>query len=339
MKVSRETQRMLLDAGALFDAPGGGVRRHAVGEKAVDRAVDEIAQIVAVACDRNDLLLVGRIGNEGVDARIGIRIAGDHPEPKFFLRERVEHLLDGPEWVAAAGALGQDQHVGLGSVRFRDIRESLALRARSCARRDVGTAVGERRQMLVPGHLRQRNLDPQDARQRPLDLHVEACEDRHPVPVLAVLIPLIPAAAKMVAAGGGRGRARMRRFRSRCGGDARRHKRCEDKPQQQNVSSAARYAESRQSSWQPGRHNPHSADDWGSKCQRAAACPQIVRRASGARRYSGPRARFRRHCEKPTGPARSGRPDDKLRDEAIQDPRGNWIVSLALAMMKRFHSR
>jgi hypothetical protein len=25
-----------------------------------------------------------------------------------------------------------------------------------------------------------------------------------------------------------------------------------------------------------------------------------------------------RHCEEPTGPARSGRPDDKLRDEAIQ---------------------
>jgi hypothetical protein len=25
-----------------------------------------------------------------------------------------------------------------------------------------------------------------------------------------------------------------------------------------------------------------------------------------------------RHCEEPTGPARSGRPDDRLRDEAIQ---------------------
>jgi hypothetical protein len=29
--------------------------------------------------------------------------------------------------------------------------------------------------------------------------------------------------------------------------------------------------------------------------------------------------RHRRHCEEPTGPARSGRPDDKLRDEAIQN--------------------
>ena len=26
-----------------------------------------------------------------------------------------------------------------------------------------------------------------------------------------------------------------------------------------------------------------------------------------------------RHCEEPTGAARSGRPDDKLRDEAIQN--------------------
>jgi len=26
-----------------------------------------------------------------------------------------------------------------------------------------------------------------------------------------------------------------------------------------------------------------------------------------------------RHCEEPTGPARSGWPDDKLRDEAIQE--------------------
>jgi hypothetical protein len=27
-----------------------------------------------------------------------------------------------------------------------------------------------------------------------------------------------------------------------------------------------------------------------------------------------------RHCEEPTGPARSGRPDDRLHDEAIQRP-------------------
>jgi hypothetical protein len=228
----------------------GSVCRNTVGEKAVDHAVAEIAQIVAVACDRNDLLLVGRIGNEVVDALIGIRITGNHPEPKFLLREHVEHLLDGPEWVAATGALGQDQHVSLGSVRFRDVGEGLALRARSRARRDVGPPVGKRRQMLFPGHLRQRNFDPQNARERPLDLHVEAGQDRHAVPVLAVLIriPRIPAAAKVMAVSSAHGRARMWHFQSLRGGDARRRKQRQNKPQQQKVLSAARGAESRPSS-------------------------------------------------------------------------------------------
>jgi hypothetical protein len=34
-----------------------------------------------------------------------------------------------------------------------------------------------------------------------------------------------------------------------------------------------------------------------------------------------------RHCEEPTGPA-FGRPDDKLRDEAIQSFLISWIASL-----------
>jgi hypothetical protein len=34
-----------------------------------------------------------------------------------------------------------------------------------------------------------------------------------------------------------------------------------------------------------------------------------------------------RHCEEPTGPA-IGRPDDKLRDEAIQFVARFWIASL-----------
>jgi hypothetical protein len=33
-----------------------------------------------------------------------------------------------------------------------------------------------------------------------------------------------------------------------------------------------------------------------------------------------------RHCEEPTGPARSGRPDDRLRDEAIQLGGSNLIA-------------
>jgi hypothetical protein len=40
------------------------------------------------------------------------------------------------------------------------------------------------------------------------------------------------------------------------------------------------------------------------------------------------------------GPARSGRPDDRLRDEAIPAPaHKNWIASLALAMTKQMRSR
>jgi hypothetical protein len=41
-----------------------------------------------------------------------------------------------------------------------------------------------------------------------------------------------------------------------------------------------------------------------------------------------------RHCEEPTGPARSGRPDDKLRDEAIQDGAAalDYFASLAMTI-------
>ena len=52
-----------------------------------------------------------------------------------------------------------------------------------------------------------------------------------------------------------------------------------------------------------------------------------------------PRRVRTRHCEEPTGPARSGRPDDRLRDEAIQPIAQNWIASLALAMTKQKRSR
>jgi hypothetical protein len=50
-------------------------------------------------------------------------------------------------------------------------------------------------------------------------------------------------------------------------------------------------------------------------------------------RWGGSRKSMARHCEKPTGPARSGRPDDRLRDEAIQVlAQADWIASLSLAM-------
>jgi hypothetical protein len=55
---------------------------------------------------------------------------------------------------------------------------------------------------------------------------------------------------------------------------------------------------------------------------------RAVRIRSGAR---SARSSFR-HCEEPTGPA-FGRPDDKLRDEAIQSCFAAFrIASLALAM-------
>jgi hypothetical protein len=43
-----------------------------------------------------------------------------------------------------------------------------------------------------------------------------------------------------------------------------------------------------------------------------------------------------RHCEEPTGPARSGRPDNRLRDEAIQDLnfRTGLLRFVALAMTR-----
>jgi hypothetical protein len=47
------------------------------------------------------------------------------------------------------------------------------------------------------------------------------------------------------------------------------------------------------------------------------------------------RISFQRHCEEPTGPAQSGRPDDRLRDEAIQVDSFDWIASPALAMTTR----
>jgi len=39
-----------------------------------------------------------------------------------------------------------------------------------------------------------------------------------------------------------------------------------------------------------------------------------------------------RHCEEPTGPARSGRPDDMLRDEAIQNREAGLDCFASLAM-------
>ena len=44
-----------------------------------------------------------------------------------------------------------------------------------------------------------------------------------------------------------------------------------------------------------------------------------------------------RHCEEPTGPARSGRPDDRLRNEAIQLRGANLITPPAAAELRTPH--
>ena len=258
--------------------------RNAVGEKAVDHSVEQILQVVGVAGDGNDLVPVGRLDNEGVDARISIRVTGNHPEPKSLLRKRVEHLLDRPERVPSAGALGQDQNIGLGPIRFRNIRESAALFARGSARRDVGSAVGKRRQMLSPRHRRQRNFDPHDARQRPFDLHVEAGQDRHPVPVYRGTDkdPTDTSRREATAAGGVSGRFRSRRFRGLPGGDAA------------NESDAASHDSKLR--WRPALWSPANLRRGQGitirtllmteiKCQReqrATACLQMAVRASRA---------------------------------------------------------
>src|ERR1700739_4125928 len=66
-------------------------------------------------------------------------------------------------------------------------------------------------------------------------------------------------------------------------------------------------------------------------------------RSSPARRLADPEREGEqciRHCEEPTGPARSGRPDDKLRDEAIQNDAAALDYFASLAMTNtRSHSR
>jgi hypothetical protein len=68
----------------------------------------------------------------------------------------------------------------------------------------------------------------------------------------------------------------------------------------------------------------------------SAASAWIAWHRRAKRNPWGGAAAGNRHCEEPTGPARSGRPNDKLRDEAIQVGTLDWIASLTLAMTIRF---
>jgi hypothetical protein len=109
---------MLLDARAFAPPPRCGGGADAISQEAVDDAGHEIREVLGIARNREDLLPVRVIRDEGIDARIGVDEAGNDPEPKLARRERVEHLRDGAERVAAAGAARQDQHVGFGPVGF-----------------------------------------------------------------------------------------------------------------------------------------------------------------------------------------------------------------------------
>src|SRR5215468_11211546 len=97
---------MLFDARSFVSAPGCGGGGNAIGEEAVDDAGQKISQVLSIAGDGNDLVLVSVICNEGIHAVVGIHEPGNHPEAKLLSRERLEHLLDCVERVSAAGAPG-----------------------------------------------------------------------------------------------------------------------------------------------------------------------------------------------------------------------------------------
>src|SRR6185503_14011126 len=60
----------------------------------------------------------------------------------------------------------------------------------------------------------------------------------------------------------------------------------------------------------------------------------LSRAAEKVKSKSVPGPSRSRHCEEPTGPARSGRPDDKLRDEAIQHRLMDCFAPLAMTQAK-----
>jgi hypothetical protein len=200
MDVGGEVQRMLFDVRALIAAPCRGRCRDLIGQKAVDYAGQEIAQVLGVGRGDDDLFLVRVIGDEGVDLAVGIDEAGADPEPELLRLEGREHLVDGPERIAAAGPPRQDQDVGLGPVRLGEIDLTAARLGLRRTGRDIHGPAGERRQLIVPGALRQHEFHAHDARQGALDFHVKSGEDLDPAAVVAVLIgiPRIPAAAQAI---------------------------------------------------------------------------------------------------------------------------------------------
>jgi hypothetical protein len=60
---------MLFDARAFIAAPSCRSCGNAIGEEAVDHAVQENSQVLGIVAYAKDLILVSRIRNEGIDAR------------------------------------------------------------------------------------------------------------------------------------------------------------------------------------------------------------------------------------------------------------------------------
>jgi hypothetical protein len=110
--------------GILHDSQGFSLQQQiahdtaADHEEAVDDAGQKISQVLSIVGDRNDLVPMRLVCNEGVDAVVGIDEPGNDAEAKLLLRESVEHLLDRVERVSAARTSRQDQNIRLGSIRF-----------------------------------------------------------------------------------------------------------------------------------------------------------------------------------------------------------------------------
>jgi hypothetical protein len=136
--------------------------------------------------------------------------------------------------------------------------ESAARLARRRAGSDVRRPGGERRELVLPSDFRQLDLHAHDARERALDFHVEAGQDRNAAPVIAVLIgvPGIPAAAQLAAVCAPLAHVGLRRDGALRGRDTRQQLPCEGGDHDQ-LSSAE---EARVSS--PAPLNRHS---WASR--------------------------------------------------------------------------
>ncbi len=118
MDVGRKPQRVLFDQRTFVLPPRRGRSGDAVGEITVDHAGNEIGEVLGVAAGRDDVILIGGIGDEAVDPRVGIDKAGYDAEPKLLPRESCQHLVDGAERIFRGLTALQRQDIGLAAIRL-----------------------------------------------------------------------------------------------------------------------------------------------------------------------------------------------------------------------------